>query len=1122
MATCTASEPPTSAMSSLPFTATASVPSSTALTSYSDSEDNSPSSALSPYDRPPLDLAAAVPGSIYVDPSQISSNSPLSGIPALGRPVNFGKSYTVYQGFYGPARTKVAIKRLRILGEDSYSRKVKHRIEREAKLRSSLIHDNILPFYGMFESSREAYMIYPWMELGDLSSFLIARLEYLNSSSVKENLTSSAPYSAFSAFDEAKTIRGIMSGLAYLHANGVIHGDLKADNILLNNSLIPLISDFGLTKNGGPDDITTATGLDAPRWTSPGLLDAKDPQKTEKSDIYAFGMTITEVLTGHVPFYNLTSSFHVYKAVVLENLRPPFEPLSRNGRDFRSLWNLAAWCWQKDPMNRPTADDVMHRLGTHADVPVDRGDQSNTDSTAGRKTHVVRLAANVSDRARDSGLQGIPGNEDGLSDLQVVPPLHLDPFPTTEKDAHAYEVARPVLSSQDSDAISMLPPGKTINFSNCVIFRVLQGPTPAIFATRSPRVLDCGKKQDKDAQRLHVKSHGFDLSGMIAPNLQEAYERDTEIWSPFNHGNMVLFNGILSVAYLIPPWIENGCFNLACAIRFQRFDVVGYIRGHDMILGDLQAADVTLHPDLQHPINGWCSTKSDVWYIAGLKLMMSGRAWWNNTCLSDNLDTHDYERKDPRGIFSEFIHQTHLSTLLAWLIQLSQTRTSRVASISSELSTSRRITSFSEDDFVQIPVEMRVRSNTAQTPVDPPYLRALDHARHILADLLPVQQPGPLRRSTLPAHPGVSASRLLHDFKIFISEFKTPAGTGLPLPLTTSLASLYGHPMEGGSRPMSGYQNRWSERSVRHCLAWSPESQRIIPGYADVAARLWESSTEALDGETQGCHTDTIDCVTWSPDGNMIVTRSHDFTIRLWESSTGALIEEAWKVDEATIFSMTCPSDSRRVVFRSTDRTSRVWDPCMGALVGETWTSCADDVFCVAQAPDGNSIASGSHDDICLSTRTLIWKAYHWSVCCLAWSPDGKMMVCGDGDCCVCLRDGCIEEPVRDRRGYTGPLLCLAWSPDGKPILSGSTGFARRLWSSSTGASVEKTWEDYISNIRRLSWPSENNMFVPGSDSDTRLLCISTTVTFFRFGQPRIESACRGLLLHPGSMELSP
>ncbi|KAG8995177.1 hypothetical protein FRB93_001210 [Tulasnella sp. JGI-2019a] len=298
-----------------------------------------------------------------------SRDSHLISIPAPGKAIGFGNSCDLYKGLYAPTQIILAMKRPRILEHRStQAREVKRRYEREAKIWASLFHANILPFYGLIEISSEAYLVSPWMELGDLSKFTKARLQYLDNPLEFEERETPKICHAFSTFDEAATIHGIASGLAYLHTHNVIHGDLKAANVLLDDLLNPLICDFGLTKNDEWN--VTSPGLKGSgtaRWKSPGLTD--DLPKTKKTDIYAFGMTIVEVLTGDVPFPNLPGSHQVYMAVA-KGRRPPFEPLTRDGRNFKPLWELAASCWQNEADNRPAADDVLGRLAfaVHTDV----------------------------------------------------------------------------------------------------------------------------------------------------------------------------------------------------------------------------------------------------------------------------------------------------------------------------------------------------------------------------------------------------------------------------------------------------------------------------------------------------------------------------------------------------------------------------------------------------------------------------------------------------------------------------------------------------------------------------------------------------------------------------------
>lgn len=88
-------------------------------------------------------------------------------------------------------------------------------------------------------------------------------------------------------------------GLQYLHSNGIIHGDVKGENILVSNSLRGLVTNFYLAR---PVEVQTSTGLHgigSSRWMSPEVLEG-GPQSSS-SDAWSYGMTIAEVRDGEKP-----------------------------------------------------------------------------------------------------------------------------------------------------------------------------------------------------------------------------------------------------------------------------------------------------------------------------------------------------------------------------------------------------------------------------------------------------------------------------------------------------------------------------------------------------------------------------------------------------------------------------------------------------------------------------------------------------------------------------------------------------------------------------------------------------------------------------------------------------
>ena len=135
-------------------------------------------------------------------------------------------------------------------------------------------------------------------------------------------------------------------------------------NILINDSGRACLADFGLLRiiSNEVSMTATATGSSKAQWTSPELLvpqkfGLEESHPTKKSDCYALGMTIYEVLIGRTPFSECSALAVTWK--ILEGERPT-RPQGAEGAWFTDvIWGTLEDCWKPQPSDRITVDAVL-------------------------------------------------------------------------------------------------------------------------------------------------------------------------------------------------------------------------------------------------------------------------------------------------------------------------------------------------------------------------------------------------------------------------------------------------------------------------------------------------------------------------------------------------------------------------------------------------------------------------------------------------------------------------------------------------------------------------------------------------------------------------------------------
>ncbi|CAE6399785.1 unnamed protein product [Rhizoctonia solani] len=219
------------------------------------------------------------------------------------------------------------------------------RAARELHTWSKCKHPNVLPLYGLVTFRDRIGMVSPWMSKGTLPQYLVA-----NPDANRRDLCIQ-----------------ICEGLSHMHETGIIHGDLKGENVLVDDGNNAVLADFGSStlKDQSLKFTQAASGKALTvRWSAPELVISNECQHTKASDVFALGMTIYEVLTGKVPYFEIKDVAPVILRIIQRGTptRPVTIPDDHESGDL--IWDLFTLCWKYAPEERPSAAKVAEVMKT--------------------------------------------------------------------------------------------------------------------------------------------------------------------------------------------------------------------------------------------------------------------------------------------------------------------------------------------------------------------------------------------------------------------------------------------------------------------------------------------------------------------------------------------------------------------------------------------------------------------------------------------------------------------------------------------------------------------------------------------------------------------------------------
>jgi WD40 repeat protein len=1002
----------------------------------------------------------------------------------------------------------------------------------EARSAAGLDHPNIVPIYEIGEHAGEPFFSMKLVE----GETLAAR----NARVWRRGATAPGPAQIRSAIE---LVVALARAVHYAHQRGVLHRDIKPNNILLDPGDTPYLTDFGLAKLLDADSGVTRTSavLGTPSYMSPEQARGETRRLTMATDVYGLGAVLYELLTGRPPFAGGTS-VETIRMVLEEEPRPltRFHPALDS-----DLETICLKCLEKSPAARYSsagelADD-LERWMRHEPIvarPASaaeklrkwvrrRPGQALAGASAIMALLIVTVVSTVAavrmNKARRSAEEANLRLEHHLRDMQWDRAKELASSGRTD-EALAY-LARLVRTSPDP----AIPAARIASMLNLRSFPLPRGepmrhareisdmafsPSGGLLATASfdnTVAVWSVKDQGLEAALSHpvpVTAVEFHPSGELL--LAAAQDGEAFLWdiasrevrhrfqfNPIHNPHpkfsrdgrwIALRTGLRAITVFETDTgeIALGPIDMGSRVRFQTF-----LKDEDALLVGTSNGAIRLHE------------------------LPSGRVLPPEINLSNSVAVVTLTPDGRKIISGELRRVAVWDRATGALEREIFTGASEVIKLSASPD-GKRILSVS---YLETP---RIWEIDTGRPLSPPFTGAVNFVEgHFSPDgnqiVLASTEGAAL---VLDGHDGRPLLEPAHHSGAVVKALFSPDGTLIATATEDGVAQFWDVRMgelkrtrfpgltglrEAALSPDGQFLFTSSEHVIQRRSAAaggvdgppmiheaavfmaqvSPDGKMLASVAYDRAGHRWDLET-FQELQPPLAHQDHLTFLAFSPDSRILLTMSEDRAARLWDASSGTPLTGPLLHARVPLHGNFHP-DGSRFLTTGFDGTVRVWTSPEGRLLFETQPHDAR-VWQARFSPDGRLIASASAD------RTVrLWDAgtgepvgrpilHRRGVLAVRFRSDGAALVSATEDGTVRVWDARTGQPISRPMRHADMTWNVAFSSDGQRLLTGSYDGTARIWDAGTGYPISDPLPHSGNVIRALFSPDEQRVITTSSD----------------------------------------